>query len=415
MKTRVQVILVLILTICANSAFAQISDYKINSDYKADYQQLKQELKEAQYIYTLDSLKAEIDSLRMRYIKHESVINHGIYPDKMNNQIAELKALGSLFKDRQLVIESLNDRLNRLNSQLSSYESELKNLNVRTDSLKSSLIHQYERNRDVTATLKDFRSSMELRDHLLINIIDSLFAGYGTMESEKISEFKSEFEVRDINEGEHPLEFLQTIIKQNTQLIKSSKENLETEDLLRMYVIQHRFSEVWNKIGDNLTEIYGGSHSKQWKSSIDQNLIDWKATASRNMWKSLDDDLDERNLNLSAFDNNESFYSAIDMYVKQAIDASREKVITTGEYQDFQAFYDFWNSKLKKEWGEMIQESEVLTTNQISAIDSEMMEWREVSKPQFILIPIMLVVSLLMIVVLIIVLARRPNRNSFNK
>jgi len=121
----------------------------------------------------------------------------------------------------------------------------------------------------------------------------------------------------------------------------------------------------------------------------------------------MDTYLEENNVDLGAFDNNESFYKAIDSFISKATDASREKVVTEDNYKDFQAFYDFWNGKIKSDWGRFVQEGEVLTMTQISNIDSEMMTWRDEAKPKSFLIPILFGISLLTIIGLIIVIARR--------
>lgn len=403
-------ITIILLSAVALSTNAQVSDYQIKQEYDNAYRQLKSELKTANSFAEYDSLNTEIDSLRTEFRAHESIINHAVYPESFEQQIAELRNLAQHFTERQLVIENMNERLDKLNTQLNNYQAELANLYAKTDSLRDDVQQKNKKNKNLTYSLEHYKKSMEERDRMMLNMVDSLFAGFRDLSDNEISEMRGEFAEYNIQNEENPLKFLQSVIQRNTQWIKSSKETLTTDDMLRMHVIQHRFSEVWNKIGDNLVAVYGQDNPRQWKNNIQQQLNDWRATTSRNMWRSIDRELAARNLDLEAFDNNESFYRALNTYIKQATDSSRAKVMTNGEYQDFQAFYDFWNSTLKKDWGDLVQEGEVLTINQISAIDSEMMEWKEASKPKSFFIPVLLVGSLLLIVVLIIVLARRPNK-----
>lgn len=400
----------IVLSAVAISANAQVSDYQLKQQYDRAYEQLKSELKTANSFAQYDSLNSEIDSLRAKFRPHESIINHAVYPENFEQQIAELRNLSQHFSERQLVIENMNERLDKMTHQLSSYKAELANLYSKTDSLRDDVQQRNQRNKNLTYSLEHYKKSMEERDRMMLNMVDSLFAGFRDLSDDEISEMRGEFEEYNIQEDDNPLVFLHSVIQRNTQWIKSSKETLTTDDMLRMHVIQHRFREVWNKIGDNLVAVYGQDNPRQWENSIQQQLNDWRATTSRNMWMSIDRELASRNLDLEAFDNNESFYRALNTYIKQATDSSRAKVLTNGEYQDFQAFYDFWNSTLKKDWGDLVQEGEVLTINQISAIDSEMMEWKEASKPKSFFIPVLLVGSLLLIVVLIIVLARRPSK-----
>jgi hypothetical protein len=248
---------------------------------------------------------------------------------------------------------------------------------------------------------------MEERDEFVLNMIDSLFITYKDMQGRALAEFSEENGSRALQQEENPLELIESVIEQNIQILKADNGSLQTEDYLRMYVVQSRFSEVWNQIGDDLTRIYAGNEKQHWKSNIEGKLNDWKASASKNMWASMDAYLEENNVDLGAFDNNESFYTAIDTFISNATDASREKVVTKDNYRDFEAFYDFWNGKIKSDWGKFVQEGEVLTMTQISNIDSEMMTWRDEAKPKSFLIPILFGVSLLTIIGLIIVIARR--------
>ncbi|MAL16382.1 MAG: hypothetical protein CL670_10605 [Balneola sp.] len=396
-----------LLIIGTASVFAQTSDYQIKNNFEERYAELKNSIEEAMTVNRIDSLKGEIEDFEYYNEDHEKLLNNALYPDSFEGSIAELHQRARAAEHKLLIIENQDEKLASLTSELNSYKSEIANLNSRTDSLRNAIVASEQSESNLSNLVERYRKSMEERDEFVLNMIDSLFITYKDMQGQALAEFSEENGSRALQQQDNPLELIQSVIEENIQILKSNDGSLQTEDYLRMYVVQSRFSEVWNQIGDDLTRIYAGDKANQWENNIEGKLHDWRASASKNMWASMDTYLEENNVDLGAFDNNESFYKAIDSFISKATDASREKVVTEDNYKDFQAFYDFWNGKIKSDWGRFVQEGEVLTMTQISNIDSEMMTWRDEAKPKSFLIPILFGISLLTIIGLIIVIARR--------
>ncbi len=396
-----------LLIIGTASVFAQTSDYQIKNNFEERYAELKNSIEEAMTVNRIDSLKGEIEDFEYYNEDHEKLLNNALYPDSFEGSIAELHQRARAAEHKLLIIENQDEKLASLTSELNSYKSEIANLNSRTDSLRNAIVASEQSESNLSNLVERYRKSMEERDEFVLNMIDSLFITYKDMQGQALAEFSEENGSRALQQQDNPLELIQSVIEENIQILKSNDGSLQTEDYLRMYVVQSRFSEVWNQIGDDLTRIYAGDKANQWENNIEGKLHDWRASASKNMWASMDTYLEENNVDLGAFDNNESFYKAIDSFISKATDASREKVVTEDNYKDFQAFYDFWNGKIKRDWGRFVQEGEVLTMTQISNIDSEMMTWRDEAKPKSFLIPILFGISLLTIIGLIIVIARR--------
>ncbi len=389
------------------SITAQTSDYQVKKNFEERYTELKSSITDAMTVKEIDSLRSEIKDFAYYNEDHEQLLDNALYPETFESSIEELKQRARAAEHKLLIIENQNEKLAQLSNELSSYKSEIANLNQRTDSLRSAILASEESESDLSDLVERYRKSMEERDEFVLNMIDSLFITYKDMQGKALAEFTEENGPRALQEEDNPLHVIESVIEENIQILKADNGSLQTEDYLRMYVVQNRFSEVWNQIGDDLTRIYAGNKADQWENNIEDKLGDWKASASRNMWASMDSYLEKNNVDLGAFDSNESFYNSIEQFVSKATDASREKVITDENYADFQAFYDFWNGKIKKDWGEFVQEGEVLTMNQISTIDTEIMTWRDEAKPKSFLIPILFGLSLLTIVGLIIVLARK--------
>ncbi|WP_421774603.1 hypothetical protein [Gracilimonas sp.] len=395
------------LAVGSVSISAQTSDYRVKKNFEERYAELKSSISEAMTVQEIDSLRIEIEDFEYYNEDHDKLLDNALYPETFESSIEELKQRARAAEHKLLIIENQNEKLTQLSNELSTYKSEIANLNDRTDSLRNAILASEESESDLSNLVERYRKSMEERDEFVLNMIDSLFITYKDMQGKALAEFTEENGPRALQEEDNPLHVIESVIEENIQILKADNGTLQTEDYLRMYVVQNRFSEVWNQIGDDLTRIYAGNKSAEWENNIEDKLGDWKASASRNMWASMDNYLESNNVDLGAFDSNESFYKSIEQFVSKATDASREKVITDENYADFQAFYDFWNGKIKKDWGKFVQEGEVLTMNQISTIDTEIMTWRDEAKPKSFLIPILFGLSLLTIVGLIIVLARK--------
>lgn len=399
------IFIVLILLLVSGIVVAQTSDYQVKQRFEESYNELKSSIENAMSADEVDSLMSQVSNLKYEFENHEELLDHALYPETFASSIQELKQEARNAEHKLLIIEGQDEKLAKLSDELASYRSEIAHLNSRTDSLRTLISDSEQSEQDLSELVQRYRNSMEQRDEFVLNMIDSLFVTYRDLEGNTFAELKEE--TRSLETGDNPLEVIMAVIEENIQVLKTDGGTLQTEDYLRMYVVQSRFNEVWSQIGDDLVTLYGGNSPEQWESNVEDKLGDWKASASKNMWASIDEHLEQNNVDLGAFDNNKSFYEAIDSFISKATDASRDKVVTNENYEDFQRFYDFWNTKIKSDWGEFVQEGEVLTMAQISSIDTEMMTWRDEAKPRSFMIPILFGLSLITIVGLIIVLARK--------
>lgn len=389
------------------SIYAQTSDYQIKKNYEATYTEFNEALEFAESVSEIDTLLSEIREFEAKFAEHEKLLDHALYPETFESSITKLKQEANNTERRLLVIENQDEKLAELSKELSSYRNEVTRLTSATDSLRDAINKSEQSEQELANLIQNYRQSLESRDDAMLSMVDSLFATYRDIKRESATDLDEFYDDRELVSQDNPLEFISNVIDENIQILKTEESALQTEDYLRMHVVQNRFNEVWNQIGNDLVAIYGGDNKSQWKSEIENKLSDWKASSSKNMWASIDAYLDEYDVELGAFDSNQSFYAAIEAFINDATDSSRDNVITDENYEQFESFYAFWNGKIKSEWGDFVQEGDVLTMTQISTIDTEMLNWREEAKPKSFFVPILLGISLLTIVGLIIVLARK--------
>ncbi|MDR9416095.1 MAG: hypothetical protein RI564_07415 [Gracilimonas sp.] len=401
------ILLAFFLALNSGSIHGQTSDYQVKQEFETKYNELLSLVQHAKNLSVIDSLNYEIDALRHRYEKKEELLDKALYPESFIGVIDQLNHNVSLTRTRLIIIEDQREKIASLSGQISSYKKEVAYLNDISDSLNLAIRRAEKSEKELTNLVQRYRHSLEKRDELMLNMIDSLFMGYKDVHLNRFTDLPQNGTGNIIQDSENPLQIIQSVIEKHITILKSNTRSLQTEDFLRMYVVQNRFSEVWNQIGDDLLLLYGGEDSRKWRQSIESDLHDWHASASKQMWASLDLYLEQNEIELTAFDNNQSFYDAIDSFVKNATDASQEKVLTNDGYESFQSFFTVWNEKIKKDWGPYVQQGELLTMKQISTIDQDMMNWNEKAQPRPLLIPILFTLSLCVIVILVIVLVRK--------
>ncbi|WP_103663854.1 hypothetical protein [Gracilimonas amylolytica] len=408
MKKALKITGTILLIICTTTAiFAQSSDYEITKEFETSYGELKASIDNATSVEEADSLNNEVIKLRESFAEHKSLLDHALYPNTFDDSMQDLLAEANETEEILMIIDNQGDMLTSLNKQLEAYQKEISLLNNETDSLKTLIAKSEESEQNLSRLVKQYRQRVEERDEFVLNMMDSLFVAYRELDLDAGTSKEITSSAIAIQQGDNPLEFIEATIEENIQVLKAGSSELSTQDLLKMHTIQKRFAETWDRVGSDLSQVYGGNEANQWRNKIDDQLKDWKASTSKNTWDSINQTLAQNNVDLGAFDNNQSFYSAIENFINNSIENSEDKIIAEADREEFNSFYEFWNSKVKEEWGNYVQEGEILTMSQISTIDAELINWRDETEPVSLVIPILLGLSFITIVGLIIVLARK--------
>ncbi|MEP1305538.1 MAG: hypothetical protein ABJK11_07505 [Balneola sp.] len=389
---------------CSTLVTAQQSDYKIKQDFEKNHSELLTSIEMAQKVAEIDSLIIEVENLKSEYADHEKMLNYALYPESFDSKIASLKSEARSAEHKLLIIENQAERLNMLTDEVTRFKSELSNLSGKSDSLRKQIAASEESERKLSNLVASYRKSVEERDEFIFGMVDSLFVTYNQLAPGTIEELAKTDGSGTIKSGDNPLVIVNSILAENIETLKASSEAFTTEDYLRIYALQNKVNEVWDNIGDNLIEIYGGDDKTRWKNRIETDLKDWKSSASLSMWNSLDNYLEAKSVELGAFDNNSSFFTALDNFVSKATEKSDGEIISTSTYEDFKTFSEFWSTKVMDEWNSYLVEADVLTASQIATIDGKIDNWGDSSEPFPTSLLIIFGVALLAIIGLIIAL-----------
>lgn len=391
---KLTVVLVAIL-FSTNWVTAQQSDYQIQQNFLHKYDGILAELNTASSVDQIDSISSKIHLLRNEFTAHKSLLNTALYPGSFEAEMRELTLRAQASEQQLLLIENQLEQLAQLSSQLSSYRSELVILSQQRDSLYKAILRSEESEKNLTKLVRQYRESLELRDNIVLDVIDSLLIVY---EQSAITGIGEEHGLEKKLGTENPLDLITQIIDENIEFVSTNNRILSVEDHLRMYALQRHFQEKWVSIEENMMKAYAGTNQKAWKHQIDSKMKEWRMAASQKMWASMDQYLAFSDLELEAFDNNYSFFVALDNFVKEAQKRSEGEILSSESYSEYRAFQEFWSGKIKNDWGAFIQDADVLTVSQISSIDNQLVSWEEGARPVH---PMLIVLVVLTAVLLI--------------
>lgn len=382
MKHSIKLLTVVLISLFSvGVVYGQQSDYKIKTEFENRHAELLTEIEMAQSVSSIDSLITTVEDFKVEYSEKSEMLDYALYPESYDSKIANLKSEARSAEHKLLIIENQAERLTSLTNEVSKFKTELSTLNGKSDSLRNAIVSSQESEKKLSNLVTSYRKSVEERDEFIFDMVDSLFITYNQLAPGTIEELSKSDGSGTVKSGDNPLVIINSILTENIETLKASSETFNTEDYLRIYALQAKVNDVWRNIGDNLVEIYGGKDKSSWKKRIETDLKDWKASASLSMWNSLDEYLEGENVELGAFDNNSSFFTALDNFVSNESKKSDEEIISSSTYEDFKVFSEFWSSKVMDEWNNYLVEADVLTASQIATIDGKIDNWGESSKP----------------------------------
>lgn len=392
-KIFTSIFIFLFLLLFTSVTHAQQSDYEIKSDFEDRYTLLKEGFLTAPAVWMVDSLKQNVNTMDSTFSKHATLLDAALYPETYRSAMESLRREAMAAEQRLLIIESQGERLERLGSELTLYQNELAIMNTKADSLRSAINRSQASEERLSRLVAEYRKSLEVRDELIVNVVDSLLITYKGMSNERLQELSEGINSGRIPGSKNPLNLVSVMLDENIDYTASANSMLNVEDHLRMYTVQKHFSDSWDQIGGRLIETYGGNQKEDWRATIESKLKTWRMTASQKMWNSMDHYLEYSDVNLDAFDNNYSFFVALDNFIKEAQKNKEGNILPSDSYENYKQFQEFWSGKIKNEWSKMVQDSEVLTMAQISSIDEQLSGWEAASRPIHPLLLLLFVVT----------------------
>ncbi len=393
---------VAIFLITANSVLiAQQSDYQIQKDFQNEYEALVERVDNAVSSEDLTEIREDIESLEATYSGSSDLIDAALYPETFDDKISDLRSRFANTEQNISVIEQLNERIDELNAELQTFRDRLSEFEEESESLEQQLAESKSSERQVSALARQYRENLEERDEFVVNFMNDLLNRFDEMDEEAISELADSEELLE----ENPLDVIQTIISE--YINRADQESgLEPVDYLQMRSQNAYFQDVWNSTGQDLSEVFAPDSPVQAEQEITDMIAAWEATINNKMWNSISTAFTQTGIELPSFNSDESFYEALLNYVEDATEVSRQQN-SEEDYEAYSSFNNFWNNRVKADWGNYLVDGGVLDFTEISAIDLQVDDWSEAATPTSNLMMILFIISIVVILGLIVMLVTR--------
>jgi predicted nucleic acid-binding Zn-ribbon protein len=391
-----------LLFVVSSTVVAQQSDYQIQQDFRADYSELVDRVDSAVF-EEIDELSADIDALEADYAEYSSIINAAVYPETFSGKIDDLRNRFRIAEQNLTVIEDLNQRISELMEELEGFRGQLADMDEEQADLREQLDRSSANERRQAALIRQYRQNIEQRDQFVSEFLENLLSKYQQLDSDTQAELAEAAERMEDN----PVELVKTIIAEYTNQADQSTD-LAPGDYLAMRAQHGYFADVWDRIGNRLTETFMPDSPVQARQEVSDMLSAWQASVDNKLWNSLSTSFNQNGIELPAFTSASTFFDALGVYVDNAVSASMEQN-SEEDYEAYRNFANYWNTTVKGQWGELLVNGNVLTTSEMAEIDMKLNEWSEHAPPTSNLMFILFLISLAVIIGLVVLLVTKKN------
>ncbi len=402
MKTTFSTIVALLFVTSA-TLYAQQSDYQIQQDFRANHAELTERINAATSTDELSDISIDIDALEADYSEYSSLINAAVYPDTFSGMVRDLRNRYNATSVNLTALEQANERIDDLMAQVDDFRNRLAEMDEEIADLKQQIDRSSANERRQAALIRQYRQNVEQRDTFVTDVLEQLMSRYQEVDSATQDEIAAALE----RMSDNPIELLKTIIAEYTNMADQDS-GLETPDFVRMRAQHGYFSDVWNRIGDRLANTFAPDNPVQARQEVTDMLAAWLASIDNKLWNALTTSFNQNGIELPPFTSASTFNNALNQYVDNAIEVSRESN-SEEDYQVYRNFANYWNNTVKAQWGELLVNGGILSTSDMAAIDVKLNEWGETATPTSNLMFILFLISLAVIIGLVVLLVTKKS------
>ncbi|PWN07599.1 hypothetical protein DDZ15_04905 [Rhodohalobacter mucosus] len=380
---------------------AQQSDYQIQQEFRSEYNTLSERIENAATPDELIELSLDIDEFEANYSEYASIIDAALYPETMNDRISSLRSRYSVNLDNLRALQESDQRIRELMGQVDEFRNQLATMDEEVADLKEQIDRASANERQQAALIRQYRQNIEQRDEFVSDFLQDLLQRYETMDSATQTDVASAAEQMDSN----PVDVLKNIISEYTQNADQDSE-LSAPDFVRMRAQHGYFLNVWDTIGERLASTFSPDNPVEARQEVTDMLSAWQASIDNKLWNALSTEFNQNGIELSPFTSPESFNSSLNSYVDEAMNISMESS-SEENYEIYRNFSSYWNNTVKGQWGELLINGNILSAEDMAAIDVKLNTWGENAVPSSNLMFILFLVSLAVIIGLIVLLVTK--------
>ena len=396
MKNKIlSIALVFMILPALTPAIQAQSDYEIVQSFKEKYRQLEEDIKNPQSLEELDGIYDRINSFREEYTVHRELLDRSLYPDNFNTSFEKLTNAYNVKKNDFTQIDILQVEVTGLREQLDTLNRHNEVLLNRVEILEKQSKSDKSRLAQLERTIGELRVSLQKRDEMVMNMIDSLLP-QPYRERELSPQEKQE--IYSKLGKENVLYNVKRLLSDNIRFIEITK--LYPEDVDEIKEQQEDFARLWRSIGPKMVEIYSGKGDANYLKDIDLTFTQWKDALNQGIWDAVNSEFSKYDIKLSKFSSGKNFTEAVTSFIndeiKNADVKSKDAAIAT--YKDFAD--SAWYGGVKPEWVSNLIDYNMLSEAQKDTIEKKISEWNEKVSPAgmnylYIIIAVVVIVAIL--------------------
>lgn len=366
---------ILVLTVAA-AGFAQQSDFEIKERFKNMYDELKRDIDSVKTAEQIALIPNRIKGLETEFAEHKALIAGAFYPETFESMITGLKDQFALAEAKTTTIQTQGIRIDELESQLVTLNTELAKLNSEREELiaklrsaNNSAVQQQDLVRRLTANL-------QAKDKLVNAMIDSIFLPFGK-NMESLTEVQTDALGKKL-EKTSIVTRIADIAQDNVRFLEAT--HLEPKDYNALVSQYEQFRSRWNGLRERVNAAITANNAKATAkgkktqttaaeenpvTQVDASLAEWQNKLNSSLWASVMKEFTSRGVSIHPFNDSQSFSASIRAFVDSAKAAG-------GDTKTF--VEDIWVQRIDKDWRATLEKDALLGKAEYAKLDSKVSE-----------------------------------------
>lgn len=408
MKTlKILISLFLVLLCYSSFSLAQEQDYKIVQDFKAEYQQIQNDIKNADSLAQLDQIELRMNKLQSTYSSHEALLDKSLYPDDFSSSFEKLRKELGVRRGDFTQITTLSTQVSELSQQIDDLNKKNLSLLAQVKDLTEESKIDKDKIKQLQRSVYALRSSMRKRDELVMEMLDSLLpADYVKNENltnQEKQKVYSEAQKKDIVEN------VNKAIEENIRFLQIT--TLSPDDIRAIRSKEVQFENTWKSFGPKLIQIYSErKKSVKEAQKIDSAFDNWRKSINMEAWNSISEDFANYGINLTKFSNGREFTGVIKNYTQDEIKNTKAKGEKSAK--DYTVFADTaWFGNIKPTWVPYLLDNNMLTVAQKDTIEAGISRWKDAAYPGS-FSWLYIVIGALAVIIIMIIIRKGSNKKT---
>lgn len=392
---------VVITVLCLNSNVqAQVrSDFEIKRSFDRKIEEIRQAIPTITSANSADSLLNIVNQIENEFNKDQAFLNQTLKPKTVQDIINELRSLISVQQSQLITIDVQEQEILVLNEKVNLFSAQLAMFTKQTDSLRLVIARTNASEKVMSNLVKEYKARLDQRDQLIRQFVDSLIITFDDPELRRLGYSEQNPAFSRLIGSEDALKIIQTIIEDNIKIISGTTE-FDAEFYMKMNTLHRQIEQMWFKIGPTIAAVYQGQRNVQKVDSAVKNRLDtWRQRVQGAMWNAMHRSFTDAGILINDFDTRQGFLNSVNAYLDTTL-VRLEDNVTEQDYKNYELFKEFWTDQVKEWWVPMLLQNQLLSMEELNAIDQKVEDWGNKSRPRTDNLMTYLIISIIVIAIL---------------